>query len=78
MNVQQAATELFDELSQRPWLTSVGVGELDGQEAIYVYVKSPRQKDIAALRGGYKGFPVIVEKTGTIRPARSESACVRD
>lgn len=67
--VRQAAESLADELSHFPWLVSVGIGKPEGRDTLYVYVKSLQHPQLDAIRSGFKGFPVIIEKTGAIRPA---------
>lgn len=66
MTATEAAEFLADEVSQFPWLVSVGVGTPNGKETLYVYVKSSRHRELNSIRDGYLGFPVIIENTGKI------------
>jgi len=68
MTIQEATAKLFDELSHFPWFVSIGVGQARDGDTIYVYVKTVRHKELDFLRGGFQGYPVIVEKTGVIKP----------
>ena len=70
MNVREAATALHDDLSHYPWLASVGIGKQDGgDETLYIYVTTKKNKVLDKLRSGYLGFPVVIKKTEQFRPA---------
>lgn len=70
MNAREAATALYDDLSEYPWLASVGIGKPDdGADTIYVYVTNAKNKVLDKLRSGYRGFPVVIEKAERFRPA---------
>lgn len=69
MSVDDAARELAKRLIGSEWLTSVGVGDLDGREAIYVYVKVVRKRALEFLRDGWMGHPVVIKRTGDVVPA---------
>lgn len=47
----------------------VGVGELDGREALRVYVLDAGTPLAQALKqqGTFDGFPVVIETTGKVR-----------
>ena len=69
LTFREAAESLQQELRGFPWLVSVGMGRPKGEETLYVYVTSLKQPKIDELRSGYRGFPVLIEKTGRFRPA---------
>lgn len=69
MTANEAAESLYDELSRFRWLVSVGIGNPDGRETLYVYVTTIRHPELEVLRNGYRGFPVIVTQSGAVRPA---------
>ncbi|MDB5344329.1 MAG: hypothetical protein JWP89_2706 [Schlesneria sp.] len=71
MTIHEAAETLAAELSGFKWFVSLGVGNPNGIQTIYVYVKSLRHPQLAGLRDGYQGFPVVIENTGVVRPANS-------
>ena len=72
LTVHDATERLFETLSHRPWFVSIGRGTVDGRDAIYLYVKTIRHKELDDLKKhGYHGVPVIVEKSGEFRPATS-------
>jgi hypothetical protein len=67
--LREAAGSLHEELSNYPWFVSVGMGTPDDEETLYIYVTSVKHDPLRELRFGYKGFPVLIEKTGHFRPA---------
>jgi hypothetical protein len=71
MGARDAAESLQSRLERNDWLTGVGVGSLNGQPVLYVYLKYPIKNDeTESLRvNGWMGFPVIVDRVGSIRPA---------
>lgn len=68
MTIQEAANLLLAHLCGKPWVTAVGVGEEKGTESIFIYVMSLKQADVAFLREGWHGFPVVVRKMGPPGP----------
>jgi len=69
MNVEAAAILLTTRLHKFPWFLSTGVGRnLNGGDCIYLYVKTLKKSDTSFLDKGWKGFPVVIRRTGTIRP----------
>jgi len=70
MNVEDAARALDKKLRPYPWYLSVGVGDTGaGREALFVYVKSQRHKEIKSIANGWMGFEVVIRPVGSIRPA---------
>lgn len=69
MTVHEATSRLYDKLSHFPWFVSIGVGKSPDGDTIYVYVKTVRHRELDVLSGGFHGYPVIVEKSGVIKPA---------
>jgi hypothetical protein len=66
MNAEIAADRLDQTLRGRPWYMSVGVGSTAEGEAIFVYVKSLRHRELSRLQDGWMGFPVKVRAIGTV------------
>lgn len=73
MTVEQAARLLQSHLQGAPWLTAVGVGENEGTPCIVLYVKTVKSADVEFLKGGWKGFSVVVRKMGSPRLVASFS-----
>jgi hypothetical protein len=69
MSIYEAAELLQRELRERqtPWLTAVGVGERNGRPCIILYVRRAGASDINLLKRGWKGFPVVIKKSGSPR-----------
>jgi hypothetical protein len=72
MTVEQAAQQLEQRLRGYPWYISVGVGATTDGDAIFVYVKSLRHRELSSLKDKWMGFPVFVRATGTIRALGSK------
>jgi hypothetical protein len=71
MTPEQAAQALDKELRPYPWYIAVGVGNVDDdQSALFLYVKSGRHRKLNELSQGWRGYQVIVEVTGAMRPLR--------
>ena len=68
MDIRTAARLLEEELREAPWLTMVGVGEHEGRESIFVYVKHVNPFASELARSGWRGFPVVIRKMGQPRP----------
>jgi hypothetical protein len=71
MTAEQAAKHLEQKLKAYPWYISVGVGATADGDAIFVYVKSSRHRELSTL-DRWMGFPVFVRATGTIRALGSK------
>ena len=71
MDVSQAAAELQQRLEGFEWLTAIAIGNIDGQDVIYVYLRiATRHPEIESLkRDGWHGYRVIVERVGRFSPA---------
>jgi hypothetical protein len=69
MTATKAAERLDERLRRYPWYMSVGVGATSEGEAIFVYVKSARHRELTSLRDGWMGYPVQVRAVGSIRAA---------
>jgi hypothetical protein len=72
MTAEQAAQHLEQKLKAYPWYISIGVGATADGEAIFVYVKSSRHRELSSLENRWMGFPVFVRATGTIRALGSK------
>jgi len=68
MNAAQAARYLADAWRGAKWLNTVGVGKDNGRETIFIYVKRPPPKKLPLLREVAREFPVVVRRTGPLRP----------
>jgi hypothetical protein len=68
-DAERAAAELDQKLRMKPWYISVGVGDTDKGVALFLYVKSKRHRDIIGLGNNWRGFRLIVQPVGSIRPA---------
>jgi hypothetical protein len=68
MNVTEAARCLSNAWRGAKWLNSVGVGKEGGKETIFVYVKRPPPKKLPLLREVAREFPIVVRRTGPLRP----------
>jgi hypothetical protein len=62
MTIRESANQLRAHLSTQPWLTAVGVGQENRVETIVLYVKSLKQAEVAFLKDGWHGFPLVVRK----------------
>lgn len=71
ISIEEASRRLNDHLRLKSWYLSVGVGETDEGDAIFLYVKTKRHRDISKLGKRWMGFSLIVEAVGSIRPASS-------
>jgi hypothetical protein len=79
MTAEQAAQRLDDRLRGRHWYVSVGIGTTSAGEAIFVYVKSLRHRELTDLREGWMGYPVLVRAVGSIKAGthrRQETAAL--
>jgi hypothetical protein len=66
VTIYQAAEDLGKVLIASPWLIAVGVSN----ESIIIYTKKTvPQEELSPFRNGWKGFPIVVKKTGVVRPA---------
>lgn len=68
VTIQEAAKSLHEQFRDATWLTMVGVGEHNGRESIFVYVKSLDPAHVGFLKGGWCGFPVVIRKMTSPRP----------
>jgi hypothetical protein len=80
MTAEQAAKSLDETFRKHPWYISVGVGATPDGEAIFVYVKSPRHRELTSLSAGWMGYPVLIRPVGSIRAVQHEQirAALRD
>ena len=69
MSAADAARSLANALRGAQWLLSVGIGQDSGKEAIFVYVKRNPPKNVPEIAAVAHEFPVIVRKTGPLKPA---------
>ena len=71
MDIKQAAAELREKLGRPAWLVSVGVGEVEGREALFLYVTSANHPPLEYLKDGWNGYPVVIRKFGAIAPLKA-------
>ena len=69
MTPQEAARSLYALLRDRPWLTTVGVGQHEGVPVLIVYATTTRGIELPIDSDTWEGFPVRIKKMGTPRPA---------
>lgn len=71
MKAIEALEKLTNELFQFKWFVGTGI-DVPKNSTLFVYVKSIRHPELKALKDGYNGYPVIIEKTGKIKPAKGK------
>ena len=69
MNATDAARNLAKALRGANWFNAVGIGQDSGKETIFVYVTKSPPKDVPELKAVAHEFPVVVRKTGPLKPA---------
>jgi hypothetical protein len=74
VTADQAANQLEQRLKSFPWFISVGVGSIDDGDAIFLYVKSLRHRELRRLGNRWMGYPTVIRATGTIRALRHPQA----
>ena len=67
MTIQAAARSLTDRLRINPWFTAVGIGEIEGNPCLYLYVSSVKNADLSFLKDGWNGYRVEVRRMGPPR-----------
>lgn len=72
MTPELAATHLDAYLRKYSWYVSVGVGQLDNKEALFVYVKSNKHRELKAIADGWMGYKTLVRPTGAIKNATTK------
>jgi hypothetical protein len=71
MSIREAAEKLLRKLEGNSWLMTVAIGDVDGQGTIYVFLRRPvNSSELDDLKqNGWNGYPVLIERTGSPRPA---------
>lgn len=73
-DIKQKAKALQDSFGHPPWmppwLQAVGIGELGGEPAIFVYVTGRVPNN--AIPEYWRGVPVWVRRMGRVLPARGD------
>lgn len=64
--IQEARQELTDRIIDRDGVSGTAIGERDGSPCLLVYVTDSGAA--GGIPGKFRGFPVVVEETGTFRP----------
>lgn len=62
-----AARELYQKLGYQPWITTIGVGERDGVECLYVYASRVSARERSAIPREWEGIPVLLKKLAAIK-----------
>jgi hypothetical protein len=70
MIAELAAKRLDERLRKHPWYLFSGIGRTSDGEAIFVYVKSRRHRELSALKAGWMGYPVLIRAVGSVRAAQ--------
>lgn len=70
MDIRQAVTELQQRLEKFKWLTAIAIGNANGEDVIYVYLRvATKHPEIKSLKkDGWLGYRVIVERIGSVFP----------
>jgi hypothetical protein len=72
MDALSAAKSLADALRDLNGLVSVGVGKQGEKDCLYVYLRAVNRVVRKSVPGSWGGFPVVVRKMQSPRPARSD------
>jgi len=67
MTAEHAAESLDKLLRKHPWYISIGVGQTERGECLFIYVKSARHRELSSIRDGWMGYPVSIHPVGTVR-----------
>jgi len=62
-----AAEHLHQKLGINTWLSTVGVGLVEGRECLYVYASRLGAEEKKKIPSTWEGFPVQAKKIGAIR-----------
>ena len=74
ISIEEASRRLSNLLRPQPWYVSVGVGETDEGEVIFLYVTTKRHRELSKLGKNWMGFPLVVEAVGAVRPVQYQHA----
>ena len=69
MTIEQAARELRDHYRDASWISAIGIGQQHGRLCIFLYAKSLGAAKAHFLKESWQGFPVVIRKMGSVRPA---------
>jgi hypothetical protein len=67
MTPDQAASLLDKHLRKFPWYLSTGVGRTIEGDALFVYVKSAKHRELNSITPSWQGYRVVVRPVGSIR-----------
>ncbi len=67
MEIADHARALAKALRGASWFNSVGIGQEDGKDCIFVYVVKSPPANNPELSNTVKRYPVVIRKTGRVR-----------
>ncbi len=67
--LQHAAESLLAHVDRFPWFVGLGVGQVNDEDALILYVTSQAHREIASLTQEWEGIPLAIVPTGKVRPA---------
>src|SRR6266566_1394888 len=70
---RQAAIRLGQDLSGKPWFSSVGIGEESGRPVLIIYLRRLPPKAERAFPQSYEGIPVRAKRMGKLVPAQPDT-----
>jgi hypothetical protein len=76
ITLHDAASQLDVELRKSPWYLSVGEGQTENGDTIFVYVKSSKHRKLKTLETGWLGYPVLIRQVGSIRAIKSNALVI--
>src|SRR5438093_9836023 len=71
---RQAAIRLGQELSGKPWFSSVGIGEEAGRPVLIIYLRRLPPKAERTFPQSYEGIPVRAKHIGNVVPAQPSTS----
>lgn len=64
--IEISAAKLDETLRPFPWYSAVGVGELDGNAVIFVYVKKAVDDDKTKVPDTWQGYNILLRIIGDV------------
>ena len=66
---KESANRLWEEFKGKPWFSSVGLGEEEGQPVLIVYLRRSAGNEQKRVPGSWDNIPVRVQTIGRVIPA---------